>query len=98
MDTVNTTTRMKVIKIKLLRLAETLKPLLEEKTIFPDVEDIDVCDLIFYFSLIFINPEDEYRGNLKILLMTQGVHLDEDLFEKVHSIIFPFILFLKKSM
>jgi hypothetical protein len=97
MNQASQTTRAKIITIKYYSLIDKLKPLFPDKQIFPDLGSYDICDVIFYFSLLFTNESDLYQGNLKTLLLTQGIVLEEQVFEKVHIIVFPFIEFLKKS-
>lgn len=95
MEAADTTTRAKIITIKYTNLCEKLKPFLQTQ-VFPDLSEYDLVDILFYFTLLFTNGEDLYKNNLKTLLMTQGVTLDEDTFDKVHAITLPFIEFLKK--
>lgn len=97
MNDASVMTRAKVIHIKYKRLMDSLHPLLPNKQLFPNLEEYDLVDVLFYFSLLFVNAEDDYKGNLKTLLLTQGAILDDDTFEQVHTIVHPFILFLKKS-
>ena len=97
MENASTTTREKVIQIKYKRLMDSLQPLFPDKHIFPVLEEYDLVDILFYFSLLFVNANDDYKGNLRTLLLMQGVVLDETTFEQVHTIVLPFILFLKKS-
>ena len=99
MNDANQTTRAKVITIEYNSLIDKLKPLFpEDKQIFPDLGSYDICDVIFYFSLLFTKESDLFQGNLKTLLLTQGIVLEEEVFEKVHTIVLPFIVFLKKSI
>jgi len=98
MNDANQTTRAKVITIKYNSLVEKLKPLFpDDKEVFPDLGSYDIADVIFYFSLLFTNDTDLYEGNLKTLLLTQGLVLEEEVFGKVHSIVLPFIEFLKQK-
>lgn len=98
MNDASVTTREKVIQIKYKRLVDSLAPLFPpEKQVFPNLEEYDLVDVLFYFSLLFVYAEDDYKGNLRTLLMTQGVTLDEATFDQVHAIVLPFILFLKKT-
>lgn len=97
MNEASTTTRANVIQIKYKRLIESLQPLFPNKQPFPALDEYDLVDILFYFSLLFVNPDDDYKGNLRMVLLTQGVNLEETVFEQVHTIVLPFILFLKKS-
>jgi hypothetical protein len=97
MDEANSTTRARVITAKYVNLCQKLKPFFPaDKDIFPDLTTYDIVDVLFYFSLLFVCAADDYKGNLKSLLNLQGVQLEENIFNQVHALVLPFILFLKK--
>ena len=97
MESASSTTRAKVISIKYNNLMDKLKPLFpsDRALELPKLEEYDLADVIFYFSLVFTNEDNLYKDNLRTLLWTQGLQLEEGLFEQIHSIVLPFIQFLK---
>lgn len=98
MNDASQTTRGKIIEIKYNSIVQKLQPYFpKDKQIFPTLENYDIADVIFYFSLLFTNETDLYQGNLKNLLLIQGFIFEEDVFEKIHCIVLPFIQFLKEK-
>jgi len=100
MNEASCTTRAKVITIKYENMIHKLVPLFEKEVKipvpFPTLEQYDLVDLLFYFSLLFTNATDEYKENLQSLLSTQAIEVSPELFREIHLIVFPFIKWLKE--
>ena len=96
MDEANIKTKKAVITIKYNNLIKKLKELDFLKEIpFPSLEDVDIGEVIFYLKILLIDKDNEYRQNLKTLLLYKKINIDNDEdFEKFHKIVFPFINFI----
>jgi len=95
MDEANGTTKKKIITIKYNNLIKNLKDLDFLKEVpFPSLEDVQISEVIFYLKLLLIDKDNEYKNNLKNLLLMKKIVLDEEQFIKFHSIVLPFINFI----
>jgi len=96
MDDANGATKKTVITIKYNILIKKLKELDFLKEVpFPSLQDVQISEVIFYLKLLLIDKDNEYRQNLKNLLLMKKIVLDNDEdFEKFHKIVFPFINFI----
>ena len=96
MDEANIKTKKAVITIKYNNLIKKLKELdFLKKIPFPSLEDVDISEVIFYLKILLIDKDNEYRQNLKTLLLMKKIVIDNDEdFEKFHCIVYPFINFI----
>jgi hypothetical protein len=97
MDSASKQTKKKILEIKYNNLIKKLKELPFMKELpFPPLDEVNMSEIIFYLKLLLINQDDQYRQNLKNLLLLKKVEIEtEEQFEEFHSIVFPFIGFIK---
>lgn len=63
--------------------------------IFPSLNDIDLSDLIFYFSLSF-SDSSSYEENIIDLLESKNIYLNEREQQQIVNIIIPFLVVFNK--
>ena len=90
-------TRKELIINKYAILEEQLK----EHTggyLFPSLQDIDICDFVYYVTLTFlgIDTEEQFQVKIKELAVSNSVILSDDVFLKIVPLVMEFILWLKK--
>jgi alpha-L-arabinofuranosidase len=87
-------TRKALIIQKYVRVQNELKPHLADTPLLPNIEDIDIIDLLYYLNLYFYS--DDIETSIRILLNTKAIKFDSDEVKtKVIEIIKPFIYWLK---
>jgi len=88
------TTRKDLIIKNYLKLQNELQPLLTDKRLLPNIEDVDIVDLLFYLNLYFYS--DDIDTSVRILINTKSITFkDDEVKQKVIDIIKPFIIWLK---
>lgn len=88
------TTRKQLIIQKYTELQQQLKPYLKDISILPSLEDIDISDLVFYFTLTF--QTNNYKETIRDLLQINSIKLHETDFNSVYDIIMPFVIWFKE--
>jgi len=98
MDSASKPTRRLVLTVKYNNTVAKLRELQFFKesyeSLFPDLQTVDLGDILFYFKFLFTNPEDEFKSNLTSVLKLKSVQLTNEQFEDVHKIAYPLINFL----
>jgi hypothetical protein len=100
MDSADKLTKRKVVEIKYNNLIKklVLLPFLKEVPL-PSLDKIEITETLFYLKLLLTNSDNEYRDNLKNLLVMKKIKLEnEEQFEEFHKIVFPFIVFIKEFL
>ena len=89
------TTRAKLITLKYNELIKKVENYVDS-SLFPSLEDIDISDLIFYFSQAFPNNENnDYRENLKDVIEMNNVSIKEEDFEDIYKIVEDYLLWFR---
>ena len=90
-------TKKKVILIKLKNLQDKISPYLKEtkESIFPNVEDIDIVDFLFYFNFLF-PANTNHESILEQLIIQKDILNNIDDLPIVIDFTLPFITWLKK--
>jgi len=88
------TTRKLLIIEKYNELTNKLKEYVDID-IFPSLDEVDVSDLVFFFSLSFSGSKTNYQEPLKDLLDCHSIKLDDETFKKVYAVVHPFIIWFK---
>jgi len=90
-------TKKKVILIKLKNLQDKISPYLKEtkKSIFPNIDDIDVVDFLFYFNFLFPSNSN-YESILEQFILQKDILINKDDLPIVIDFTLPFITWLKK--
>ena len=66
---------------------DELFPVLDEST-------FKITDIVYFMTFIFTNADDDYKENLKSVLKMKNIILEDEYFEEVHTIVFPFLKFI----
>lgn len=90
-------TKKKVILIKLKNLQDKISPYLKEtkESIFPNIDDIDVVDFLFYFNFLF-PANSNYESILEQFILQKDILINKDDLPIVIDFTLPFITWLKK--
>ena len=88
------TTRKQLITEKYNDLTNELKEY-TSIDIFPSLDNIDIADLVFFFSLSFSGSKSSYEEQLKDLLDCHNIKLDDEKLIEVYNVVHPFILWFK---
>ena len=66
--------------------------------LFPSLDTVDVCDLVYLITITFIgvDSEEQYRVKIRELLDSHGVKVEEAAFGVVAPLIAYFVGWLKK--
>ena len=89
------TTRKQLITEKYNELTDKLTNYIDSE-LFPSLDDIDVVDLVYFFSLTFVGgATDNYENQLKDLLYCRNIECDDDKFKQIYSIVSPYIVWFK---
>jgi len=87
-------TRKDLIIKNYVKVQNELKPLLTDKCLLPNIEDIDIIDLLYYLNLYFYS--DDIDTSVRILMNVKSIKFEnEEAKNKVIDIIKPFIYWLK---
>ena len=72
------TTRKELIVAKYLLLETELKKYVTDD-IFPSLDSIDVADMVYYITLIFlgVTTDEQYRIKIRELLITNGIKISD---------------------
>lgn len=89
-------TRKELIVNKIVALEKAIENYVD-KSLFPSLDEIDVCDLVFYITFTFVGLNDSVSmGNkIKELIVANNVTITEGNLEKVVSLVTDFIMWLK---
>ena len=90
------TTRKELIIGKYVELETELKKHFDD-TLFPSLEDIDLADLVYYITMIFLGVITDLQFHAKIqeLLDTNGVKVSNEVFQKIAPLIIDFVNWLR---
>lgn len=90
------TTRKELIVGKYTALETELKKHFDN-TLFPSLEDIDLADLVYYITMIFLGTITDLQFHAKIreLLDTNGVKVSDDVFQKIAPLIIDFVQWMR---
>ena len=90
------TTRKALIIGKYVELEAKLKNHFDS-TLFPSLEDIDLADLVYYITMIFLGVITDLHFNSKIqeLLDTNGVKVSNEVFQIISPLIIDFVKWLR---
>ena len=66
--------------------------------LFPSLQEIDICDFVYYVTLTFVgvDTEEQFQRKIKELAVSNGVVMSDDVFEKVVPLVMELIVWLKK--
>ena len=69
-----------------------------DSSLFPSLDEVDLADMVTYITMIFlgIQTEEDYRGKIRELMMTNGVTAGNDVFDKAAPLISEFVIWLKQ--
>ena len=87
-----TTTRKELIIKKYNSLLKSLnnKDIIN---VLPSLDEMDLADIIYFFNLYFENGY--YKESLLHLLELKDIKLNDEEFDDMYDIVFPFIVWLK---
>ena len=90
-------TRKDLLIEKYSVLETKLKPYLSNE-LFPSLETVDVADLTYYITMIFlgITTHEQFDDKLKELMDTNGVVVSSENYENVLPLVEEFILWFRK--
>ena len=61
--------------------------------VLPSLDEMDLADIIYFFNLYFENGY--YKESLLHLLELKDIKLNDEEFDDMYDIVFPFIVWLK---
>ena len=61
--------------------------------VLPSLDEMDLADIIYFFNLYFENGY--YKESLLHLLELKDIKLNDEEFDNMYDIVFPFIVWLK---
>ena len=65
--------------------------------LFPNIDDIDIVDLLYFFNLKFASTnDDENKQAVKDIASIYKISISDDKFEELFTYVNDFIQFLKK--
>ena len=90
------TTRKELIVEKYLLLEAELKKYVTDD-IFPSLDCIDVADLVYYITLIFlgVTTDEQYRIKIRELLITNGIKISDTHIGIIIPLIQSFVEWMK---
>jgi hypothetical protein len=69
----------------------------EYNDLFPNIDDIDIVDLLYFFNLRFASTnDDENKQAVKDIASIYKIDISDDKFEELFIYVNDFIQFLKK--
>jgi hypothetical protein len=83
------TTRKQVITEQYNTLVLQLKEYITEP-VFPSLDEIDVCDLLFYFNAFFLT-NDNYEDMIEGLLKIKKIDVTDEQFCSIVNLVTPFL-------
>jgi hypothetical protein len=86
-------TKKELIAKKYVTLTAELKKHLGVD-LLPPIDEIEVCDLLFLFSMYFDSSE-EHKENVKTLMRANHIVVDDEKLNAVYPLIEEFIIFIK---
>ena len=91
------TTRKELIVDKYLLLETELKKYVTDD-IFPSLDSIDVADLVYYITLIFlgVTTDEQYRIKVRELLTTNDIKLSDTNIGIIIPLIRDFVKWMKE--
>lgn len=86
------TTRKQLIISKYIELTTELKTHFDDE-LFPSLEDIDLCDLVYYITFTFLGVKTplQYHGKILELISTNGIKMSDEVLQKVAPLIIDFV-------
>ena len=89
-------TRRELIVNKIIALEKTLEEWVD-KSLFPSLDDIDVCDLVFYITFTFVGLTEPVSLGEKIkeLIYANNVTIREENLQKVVPLVIDFIMSMR---
>lgn len=90
------TTRKALIIQKYTALEAELKLYIKDE-IFPSLDSIDVADLVYIITMLFlgIDTPDAYDLKITELIQTNKISMTDDVYSKISPLIIEFIVWLK---
>ena len=90
------TTRKELIVEKYLLLETELKQYVTDD-IFPSLDTIDVADLVYYITLIFlgVTTDEQYKIKIRELLITNGIKISDTNIGIIIPLIQSFVEWMK---
>ena len=87
------TTRKEIIIQKYLEIQEKIKTFGIDDNIFPSLEDMDVIDILIYFSTIFgdTNDKKEYETSIRDLIIYQNIKIEPEKIDNAMPSMIQFI-------
>ena len=66
--------------------------------LFPSLDAIDVCDLVYFITMTFlgVDSEEQYCEKIRELMTANAVKVDDDTFRVTQPLIAEFVAWLKK--
>ena len=91
-----TTTRKIIFEEKYKQLIIDIKHIIGNNELMPDIENINVLDIFFMFTLYFQNANKEnYKELIDDLLKLKKIKISQDNIILLYPIIIEFIVFIK---
>ena len=89
-------TRKQLIVNKIIALEKAIETYVD-KSLFPSLDEIDVCDLVFYITFTFVGLNDTVSMGEKIkeLIVANNVTITDDNLVKVLPLVAEFIMWLR---
>lgn len=90
------TTRKDLIIAKYVELEIEMKKHIDA-TLFPSLDEIDVADMVYYITMIFLGviTDIQFHAKIQELLDTNGVKVSNDVFQKMAPLIIDFVNWLR---
>lgn len=87
--------RRGLILSKYIKLKNDLSPYVEDNSLFPPVNEIDVVELLVGIGYFFPDASCDYDKGIRNLLFFKGLNYNEEQTLKIIEIVKPFIIFLQ---
>ena len=91
------TTRKIIITNQYLRLCKQIDNILDKHNILPNIDDHDFCDIIYMFTVFFMDYDDSnYKDKISNLLNIGSIELTDKEKQLVYEPIHSFVKWYKK--
>ena len=91
------TTRKVIITNEYLRLCKNIDNSLDKHNILPNFDDHDFCDIIYMFTVYFMDCNDSnYKDKINNLLNIGSIEITDEEKNLVFQPIYEFVLWYKK--
>ena len=91
------TTRKIIITNQYLRLCKQIDNILDKHNILPNIDDHDFCDIIYMFTVYFMDYDDSnFQNKIDNLLNIGSIELTDNEKQLVYEPIHSFVKWYKK--